>query len=306
MTEKINELERLIMAGDCVVFVGSGLSASNYPSWAELIKTLCEECGVEYPSKDNIDSDEYLKLADDCYNNNSNAYHEVLKNIFSMSLETTPLSYRYLIKVPFKSFVTINFDPLLAENSREIGSKIFTHRLGLDTEKLKGNVFYIHGYVEVGGNVEDEQLVLTNTDFEREYDPSGGGNIHDFLMQLFKYKTVLFIGCSLSEPPLKRLLHICQSTKNKIHERSGDTPPKHYILLANEVDKEADDTDVPVDVAENISIEKWYEDSGISVVMYDKSSADHSHYELTRLLEKWSGLPKAVAISPYNTGGPSL
>lgn len=299
---KLLELESIVQSGDCVIFLGSGISVGIYPSWSELIKKLCVRCGVDIGERNLSDPNTLLSLADDCKSENIDEYCEVLKEEFAKPIMNNPVKYEYAKSAPFLSYVTSNYDPLLAHNMRGSKRKVFTHIKGLNGFVINEAVYYIHGYISVGDNVEPDQIILTKSDFDREYDPQGPGNINDFLKHLVKYKHILFVGCRLNEEPIQDLLEICEKSRQVAE---GNTTNKHYILLPDEGISLSSDTDASKDKLREESLENKYDRYGINVVRYKKTTGDN-HIELQNILEEWSNLQKPQVASPMSTGGPEL
>lgn len=302
MKSNILEIESLIQSGDCVLFLGTGMSMDVYPSWTQLVRNLCVRCGVDIPEEKMDDANTLLTLADECKEKNIVAYCEVLEEEFAKPIIINPVKYEYVKNAPFLSFVTSNYDPLLVHNLRGVRSEIFTHIKGLDIRMLDRAIYYIHGYVEVDGNVSNDQLILSKSDFDREYDPKGYGNIRDFLMQLIKYNSILFVGCSLSEEPLQDLLELCEASKQRA---VGTDKNKHYILIADEQLTMSEDVEASAQELKNESVENKLDRYGINVVRYPRIKGD-KHIELIKLLEKWSDLKKPQVASPMSSGGPEL
>lgn len=310
MSEELKQqLDNLIQSGECIVFVGSGLSSDFYPSWDKLIELLCNKCGVDFPDdeeeKRKLSADEFFEYAEKAYVKDKNEYFNILKNVFSKRVSFPP-EYNYLSEIRFKSFLTINFDPLLAEINRKHKPKYRTHRTDLLTKEIEeGNVFYIHGYVQEGGEVEDKQLVLTKSDINEAYDPYKG-NIHSFLDQLFKSYNVLFIGCGLRERELSRLLEVCQNARDNALGSRGNARPLHYILVSEDKSKIPSSVDNPEEFdiyKERIEERnKRFEKLGINVVNYpyDENHPTNPYYGLEEYLEEWSNLPKATENSPHS------
>jgi hypothetical protein len=138
------------------------------------------------------------------------------------------------MRLPFKSYVTPNFDPILALETRkpEVNSQVFEFpRLAaLSAQGLtKKNVFQIHGYVEPGKGVADGQLILGRRDFERAY--ADGSPLKEFLRQLLNFNPIFFIGCRLLEPPLRPLFEACRDMRKSMEVSTGEKAQDRYILL---------------------------------------------------------------------------
>jgi len=298
-TPEIDELSEFVHAGRSVAFIGSGLSMEEYISWGELVKQLCDACGVDIDA-DNVDVD-LLELAEQAKNASPDEYHRVLSEEFGKEGVHLPPGYMYLLESPFNAYITVNYDPLLAEASRFKGLTIYDFKLGLDSSRVKDQaIFYIHGYVAAGGQVVDGDLILTREDFEQNYEHTGA-IIPSFLTQVLSFKPVVFIGCGLQEPALKNILGLCNEIKSRIEARSDNNGPTHYILLPTLYTKVAEDKKPERDLQKEAEEDVIYEEVGVRVIRYVRNSPeDYSPVE--KILKKWSKAPELKPVSAYDEG----
>jgi len=128
----IEKLKETIESGEAIAFVGAGASAGHYPLWDELINKLAKEV----LDRDKVDQAgyEYWII------NASKRPHQVVRgirdklgsNLFGNSLreifrpKVGSNGYKFtqthekLLKIPFKGYVTTNYDPGLLEARYEI------------------------------------------------------------------------------------------------------------------------------------------------------------------------------------------
>ena len=296
---ELNELSELVLAGRCVAFIGSGLSMGEYVSWGDLVKQLCDACGVDKDAK-NVDLD-LLELAEQAKNASPDEYHRVLSEEFGKGVARLPLGYTYLLESPFNAYITINYDPLLAKASQFKGLKLFNFKLGLDAARVNNQaIFYIHGYVAEGGQIADGDLILTSEDFEQNYGQPGA-IIPSFLTQVLSFKSVVFIGCGLQEPPLKKILGLCNEIKSRIEAASGNKGPTHYILLPTLYTKEAGDKKPERNRQKEAEENVVYEEVGIRVIRYTRSSPE-DYSPVDQILTNWSKAPELKPVSAYDEG----
>ncbi|MFW2437792.1 MAG: SIR2 family protein [Arenicellales bacterium] len=296
---EINDLSDLVHAGRSVAFIGSGLSMGEYISWGDLVKQLCDACGVDMDAN-NVDAG-LLELAEQAKNASPNEYYRVLSEEFGKEGVHMPPGYRYLLESPFNAYITVNYDPLLAEASRFKSLTLYDFKLGLDASKVKDkSIFYIHGYVEEGGQVADGDLILTSEDFEHNYEHAGA-IIPSFLTQVLSFKPIVFIGCGLQEPALKKILGLCSLIKSRIEERSGNNGPTHYILLPTLYTKVAEDKKPERNLQKEAEEDVVYDEVGIRVIRYVRNSPeDYSPVE--KILKNWSKAPALKPVSAYGEG----
>jgi len=298
-SQELNELSELVLEGRCVAFVGSGLSMGEYISWRELVRQLCDACGVDVDTN-NVGVD-LLRLAGQAKNASSDEYNRVLSEEFGKEGVHRPPGYTYLLESPFNAYITVNYDPLLAEAGRFKRLTLYDFKLGLDASKVKNRaIFYIHGFVPEGGQVTDGDLILTSEDFKQNYEDTGA-TIPSFLTQVLSFKPVVFIGCRLQEPALKKILGLCREIKSRIEARSDNNGPTHYILLPTLYTTVAVDNKPKRDFQKEAEEDVVYEEIGVRVIRYVRNSPeDYSPVE--KILKNWSKAPELKPVSAYDEG----
>lgn len=296
-TPEINELTDSVQAGRSVAFIGSGLSMGEYIGWGILVNNLCEACGIALGG----DDEDLLELAQQAKSSSPDEYHRVLSEEFGKEGTHVPLGYMYLLESPFNAYLTINYDPLLAEAGQFKELSLYDFKLGLDASKVKNkSIFYIHGYVGRGVQVVDGDLILTTEDFDRNYEHAGA-IIPSFLTQVLSYKPVVFIGCGLQEPALKKILDICNKIKSDIAARSSNSGPTHYILLPTLYTKAEDDKKPERDFKKESEEDSVYDEVGVRVIRYIRNSPE-DYTPVEKILKIWSKAPDIKPVSAYDEG----
>ena len=88
------ELLKAVSGGDCIAWVGSGLSAVAYRGWNDAITALCDACGIsrlaKYPN-----ADELIDKAEECKNADHHAYEGTLANLYGGNVTVTRLAYQW-------------------------------------------------------------------------------------------------------------------------------------------------------------------------------------------------------------------
>jgi hypothetical protein len=123
------------------------------------------------------------------------------------------------------SVVTFNFDDLLERDLRRlkvavqpITSSDRQHGAGL-------RVIHAHGYVPMAGPISRKDIVFTEPDYHRLTESVFHWSLSHIVERLRK-STVLFIGLSMSDPSLRRLLDA---------SRNSDIPPHWQIQKRHEI-----------------------------------------------------------------------
>lgn len=296
------KLVRLIKDGHLIVFVGSGLSSINelYPSWWKLVNKLCNACNVQSEAEinDQTSPKDLQKLAGQARNSDENAYAQTLEQEFAKTVTDMPRSYQLLIRAPFKSFVTINFDPLLAIESHQFfkDKNFLIHAFPqFDYKALnQGGIFYLHGYIPQDGPVDMSKIVLTEDDFNTAYN-NEKGNLCLIWQILLRYHPILFIGCRLGEPELDIIFSISNSARSALSQHDDIKPKPRFILLEKEAYKYSEispDEQLRRNKEKEEEENKKYREMDIVVVRYD--SKDKAHSGLIKILEEWTQIGKPI------------
>ncbi len=290
-------LARCIKKGECVAFIGSGLSNSVYCDWRTLITCLCNRCGVTRRPGKESSSDDLLDLAEEAKSAAPCKYYAVLHEKFGHIGTTNPL-YDILMRLNFKSYVTTNFDPLLAHEARKPEHNMSVEVYpSLSAANINRNprrtVFYIHGLIKEGATPAPMSIVLSRSEFHEAY---RGTTLSSFLEQLLTFHPVCFLGCTLDEHPLKNVFEECSDIQSKIRGVHGGPCPERFILLAEqeEVWVSTNDGSRTRDLSEEQrrrdAEERQYEHLGIQIVRYFRKNDFHSG--LRHMLERESSLLK--------------
>lgn len=125
---------------------------------------------------------------------------------------------------PLDSIITFNFDGLIEENLEN--QKIRHNSVSVEGERTKPDelpIFHVHGYLPRKGKIlKETEIVFSEDAYHNQFiDPFSWSN----LIQLNKLSqnTCLFVGLSLSDPNLRRLLDV-SNKKNPSRALS------HYII----------------------------------------------------------------------------
>src|SRR3990172_386500 len=163
----------MIKDGNCIVWVGSGLSKSaEYPDWKETIRKLCDKCEVTLLSKSEEESpDKLIDKAEECKKADIDAYHNTLADLFGRQPVSTRFAYQSLMKLPFKAYVTTNFDPLLSETGAiEEYGKLYYYPCFPPELGNSHPIVYLHGHARPDNQAMGDNLILARSDFDEAYE----------------------------------------------------------------------------------------------------------------------------------------
>ena len=175
--------------------------------------------GMRY-IKTAFEESEYLKLLHKMLysSHKPNANTDLLSAIANVS---TPRRHHMGVK----SIITYNFDNLLEQQFGNLAHNV-VYREQDEPSNSDLNIYHVHGYLpkELNDSYDSSsEIVFSEEDYHRIYrDSFCWSNIAQ--LNAFKSSTCLFIGCSLTDPNLRRLLDV--AVKNKDNA-------KHFAFMKN-------------------------------------------------------------------------
>ena len=282
LKKAINDLNRY----DSVLFTGAGVSASaKIPDWQSLLRNLLKDNPTITPN----DFDTLFKTMD--YSNlvtaryiekSINANKETLiKRIRELLYPNGNIGESDLIKTicnliinqkNLRSVITYNYDTLLEDCIKKTGKHCFSVYKNNRDESNSFPVYHVHGIVfpeRENSSVED--IVLTEDDYHRVYSEVFDWSNVEQLHALTRC-TCLFIGLSMNDPNLRRLLEVAQ--------RDSGKSVRHYVFLERKSaynDKNKIEKDYQ-------TREDMLADLGLSVIWYN---GNDNHKELPELLAQF-------------------
>lgn len=289
-------LSSVIRGSGCAVFIGSGLSV-GYPSWPDLVNALCLACRVDVEVARHSPVDDFLEAAESAKVNDEAAYYRCLGEHFGRAVESIPTIYQVLLSLPFASYLTINFDRLLATEARKAGDdgglSLYAYP-SLDRKNVGGrSIHHLHGFIEQGGTPVDGQIVLAKSEFDEAYRATS--NLMNFLVPTLENDPIVFVGCRLQEPGMETVFEICkehQLTRKQLVAASGASPsepPPRFILLRQPTVMNGNgEHDATRSEEERRKLQGFYENRDIQPVWYDGRGDDH--HALLRAFEQLAGL----------------
>jgi len=222
-------IAKYIASGDCVLFLGAGISQgaeneNGLPSATRLAEELFDNLSDAEKFIKKNDKESLAKVAD-VYDliGDKKGLDSAIKERFASVKE--PLEFHRLVStLPFRIIITTNYDILLEEQFRR-DEKEFVSISSCDDiedwDEQKIIIFKIHGCVEKKG-----RLVVSESDYIRYLSDSKLSVFHDILKTLFYTKRILFIGYSISDINIKLIL---QTVENAL----GENKKKHYLVQGN-------------------------------------------------------------------------
>ena len=233
-----NDLQRY----ESVFFLGAGVSASaQLPNWNELLRSLLpvdgqickEDFKAIYRQMDssNIITARYIQRVtglDDT---------ELLKKIRSTIYPKDFVGESDLITTicnlineqeHVRSIITYNYDTLIEENLRKVGKKCFSVYKNNRDERHSFPIYHVHGVIFRDGEKQQKaEIVLSEKSYHEVYSKVFDWSNVEQLHALTRC-TCFFIGLSMKDPNLRRLLEIAKG-------ESGNAV-RHYVFLERKSD----------------------------------------------------------------------
>ncbi len=276
----INDFNRF----DSVLFAGAGVSASaKLPDWQSLLKNLLEDSDFFTPN----DFDSVFKSAD-CSNLVAARYIEKALNADKKGIVEKIRQILYpndchhesqLISTicdliigqqNLRSVITYNYDTLIEDCLKAKGKSCFSVYKNSRDESNSFPVYHVHGIVfRKNESEQPEDIVLTEDDYHQVYSEVFDWSNVEQLHALTRC-TCFFIGLSLNDPNLRRLLEIAQ--------RGSSKSVRHYVFLERKSEyDETGKTEKDFQIRENMLA-----DLGLNVIWY---KGDDEYRELPKLLK---------------------
>ena len=283
----LQSAKKAFESGPNTFFLGAGVSCSEgLPGWKALLMTILSEA-----TRTNIEEEEFealfkangnssiimgryiRRLYNDDNQQLRNAIHNCLyKNrtyriIKSDTIKMICELVRYN-KNKVKSIITYNYDDLIEQQLANIGVPTCSV---FDTHEPDGRfpVFHVHGILDQEG-MKSSNIVLAEDDYHEQYRRAFmWSNVEQ--LHALQNNNCFFIGLSMTDPNLRRLLDFTKSEANNNHQRDFHC----FAFLCKE--------DVAKDVKDNkmrfLKEQKYIlENLGVRVIWYN------NHNELPNLL----------------------
>jgi hypothetical protein len=219
------EAKEIVLEGQCVAFIGAGLSIPPGSRWMETVREIASCCGV------NFDDNNLPKVIDKCFEAKPTEYKKALKDIFEQNKATARTALIFLPRLPFKTFITTNFDPWLQNYFRESDiEKQCKYPYIKMSEGLSKAIYYIHGYYDSeSNNYDHKELVFGENSFSDAYGMDS--LLPGFLLNLLVWEHILFISFDPTQDNFREMLIRAENIKMKWKEKDSRKKfPKRFIL----------------------------------------------------------------------------
>ncbi|MEG0231056.1 MAG: SIR2 family protein [Hafnia sp.] len=267
VAQYIEPLTKAYRAKKLALICGAGTSVSaGIPKWGDLLNSMfismldkmdnvtdIEITKPEYISKNISQSVSSLILGKYLKNNLNENFDSILRDCLYQNKPTTCNIINSIVKLSrpqrdgriLDSIITFNFDGLIEENLEKSNvphKTIFSESIGCTPNELP--IYHVHGYLPRNGNIPDCKIVFSEDGYHSQFlEPFSWSNI--IQIQKLTQNVCLFIGISLTDPNMRRLLDIAwrknpeeKSTHFLIKKlpESAENPEGKLIKLLEEQD----------------------------------------------------------------------
>lgn len=286
----IANIKKAYEDGNLVLFLGSGVSKPRLPNWKELIEKLIIELltghGEHIKSLD-IDDNEfkslpYITLGRYIKKGFDTKFAKKLKDALyegyshkEDSSSTINSIAELCISKRIHSIVTYNYDDILEYylDAKHVKYDEIYHSLQ-NSSSISLPIYHVHGYIPLRGRLTDEMgnsIVFAEEEYHLQYkEPFSWQNLKQ--LNLLKEKTVLFVGLSMNDPNLRRLLDLAKEFSS--------VGPKHYAILEDHWDSNVGEVSNIFRIRE----EDIFEDLKIGVIWYEYTK----HSKIKEILDSIS------------------
>lgn len=242
-------LVREIADRRCIIFLGAGASSTSKgdggkkpPSWKDFLEDAVRELNltddIKRLSQEKIDSMDYLNAAELIFSDiNIPDSKDFFRQHFLTPRYTPSELHKIVHELDAKIVIQTNYDviyekecgPIDGENGYVV--KRYYDENTLDDIRSPNRVIIkAHGCVK-----EPERLVLTRSQYFNT--KSQHQNFYHLLDGLFLTHTILFIGCSLTDPDIQLILENTNISIKCAHPHYALMPSGEHSSIVNAIQK---------------------------------------------------------------------
>lgn len=218
--------KRSLRRDKVTIFLGAGVSASaGAPAWDKLLEQLCVKKGISKLDTDinSITKGRYVigQYKKDNKDLEQTEFYDDIKEILYKGIRDSKLITaisKIVKKHHVESIITYNYDSLVEEEINKDQNKCESIYDKRRTNKLP--VYHVHGYIAESG--EHSEIILGEQEYHDVYAESYNWGSVEQLHALCR-TTCFFIGLSMTDPNLRRLLDISN--------KGSDIESAHYVFL---------------------------------------------------------------------------
>jgi len=216
---ELREALEFALDSQALLFTGSGFSVGAKPVGQDRFLTGRSLASHFYEKCEQVTTDDQLNIASQMFLRKFGPDKLIseLHNLFTT--ESVSASHQDIARVPWQTIFTTNYDDVLEKAYEIIGKPLvpITPQDDSNGRALTGNqCFHINGYAPGSQAIDlDTNLKLSNTSYLTEaFSGSTWGYI--FRKSLHHAKAVIFVGYSMYDLDIQRIVHNIEGYKEKI------------------------------------------------------------------------------------------
>ncbi len=213
---RFQPLEEALLAGECVLFIGAGLSrGAGFPDWSELVARLAGHLGIK--PHDRLD---YLDLAQWYVEHfNRDTLSGLIRDTFSDPTRQPTLAHYLLMSLPVRHVITTNYDDLLERALSAIKRYPVKVVQQVDVARTgQGGVFVVKLHGDVA---HPDHIILSRDDFDEFFERRPAMAL--LLEGLLLNRTFFFIGYGLRDPNFRQVYARIGRILRSAHRRAFAT-----------------------------------------------------------------------------------
>ncbi len=265
---------------------------AGYPCWNVIVDEL-EKIANQNGSYSPIDrSDDLPKQIEQLRGQiNDDDYREkIIQMLGTEGKEDFRPIHGVLMKIPFHSFITTNYDLCLEKAAEYNGEPVKNNWYPeLDSSLLRARyVFHIHGLIDqFDVHKTFGSMIISEREYINAYENESNNILPNFLANLFQFHTVAFLGFSLMDNYIFRAIKRAQrelASRAEFEQTmniGNRAELKHYIFSYH---------DVETSVLDRIKY------LGLNPILY--AGENFRHTDLQRILEEACRLTTGLEINP--------
>jgi hypothetical protein len=203
----------VIRNDNCCVFVGAGISVnSGYPLTTDLLEHIRTQSDVSIEELE--EKADFREKASFLHERMGDEFFEALSLRFDsdhFNINSSVAIQEHLVHLPFKSYVTTNYDSCIADAAalQDIKFEDSQSYPVLSIKNLEQfGLYQIHGRIYPNDVQRSSDIVFTSESYDEAY--AATSRLPLLLNGIFDTYDFLFLGFGLEEPMLEAILALCK------------------------------------------------------------------------------------------------
>jgi hypothetical protein len=240
------------LAGDAVFLCGTGISAPQLPTFKELVDKVSNGLGEPFDASEQLAYEQarYEEVLGSLARRMANpqAMVEAASAILAVPQEPMLAQHRTVLRLSRDLanrilVVTTNFDTLLERAVRDGDGQMDVTGISFAGQALPapgganfGGIIHLHGRLEDGAlSLEATPLVLTSADYGDAY--MRGGWASRFLFDLARCKTIVLLGYSAGDAPVRYFLNVLEADRTRFPSLKPVYAFADYVADASDAER---------------------------------------------------------------------